>query len=67
MRLLITVVSRHSCHLCRVAYRVAEQLQQVVSFELAAVDVDDDTRLRAQYANRVPVIFINGRETFLGR
>ncbi len=67
MRLLITVVSRHGCHLCRVAHRVAEQLHQDLSFELAAVDVDDDPHLLAQYSDRVPIILINGRETLFGK
>ncbi len=65
--LLVTIVSRHDCHLCRVVYRVAEQIQPDISFDLVAVDIDSDQRLLAQYGDRVPVVLINGRETLSGK
>ena len=63
----VTIVSRHHCHLCRVVYRVAEQLQRDLAFELAAVEVDSDQRLVAQYGDRVPVVLIDGLETLSGK
>ena len=65
--LRVTIVSRHDCHLCRVVYRVAEQLQQEITFDLVAVEVDSDQRLVAQFGDRVPVVLIDGRETLAGK
>lgn len=65
--LRVTIVSRHGCHLCRVVYRMAEQLQQELSFDLATVDVDGDLGAVASYGNRVPVVLIDGKETLSGK
>lgn len=65
--LRVTIVSRSDCHLCRVVYRVAEQLQQEFSFDLGAVDVDGDPSAMARYGNRVPVVLIDGNETLSGK
>ena len=65
--LRVTIVSRGDCHLCRVIYRVAMQVQQDLSFDLITVDVDSDQRLLAQYNDRVPVVLFDGREKFSGR
>jgi hypothetical protein len=50
-----------------VVYRVAEQLQEEISFDLVAVEVDSDQRLVAQFGDRVPVVLIDGRETLTGK
>lgn len=65
--LRVTIVSRHDCHLCRVAHRVAMQVQEDLPFELTTMDVDSAPSLLAQYGDRVPVVLINGRETFVGK
>lgn len=65
--LRVTIMSRRECHLCRVVARVAEQVQQDLSFDLVTVDVDSDERLSAQYGDRVPVLLINDRETLSGK
>jgi len=66
-QLRITILSRRECHLCRVVTRVAEQVQQDLSFELRTIDVDSDNRLRTQYGDRIPVVLINDRETLSGK
>lgn len=66
-KLRITILSRRECHLCRVVTRVAEQVQQDLSFELRTIDVDSDNRLRMQYGDRIPVVLINDRETLSGK
>ena len=65
--LRVTIMSRHECHLCRVVERVVGQVQQDLPFELITVDIDSDERLRKQYSDRVPVLWINDRETFSGK
>lgn len=63
----VTIVSRHNCHLCRVVYRVAAQVQQDLSFDLVTVDVDSDQSFLTRYNDRVPVVLIDGREALSGR
>jgi len=65
--LLVTIVFRHDCHLCRVVYRVAEQLRQELSFDLGTVDVDSDPDAMTRYGNRVPVVLIDGKEILSGK
>jgi hypothetical protein len=65
--LRVTIISHPDCHLCRVVYRVAEQLQQELSFDLEAVDVGGDPTAMARYGNRVPVVLIDGNETLSGK
>jgi glutaredoxin len=65
--LRVTIISRPDCHLCRVVYRVAEQFQQELSFDLEAVDVDGDPTAMARYSHRVPVVLIDGNETLSGK
>ncbi len=63
----ITIISRHDCHLCKVVSRVAEELQQELSFDLETVNVDGDESLTARYGHRVPVVLIDGKEALSGK
>ncbi|GMV50060.1 MAG: hypothetical protein NBKEAIPA_00711 [Nitrospirae bacterium] len=63
----VTILSRRECHLCRVAHRIARQLQEDLSFDLKEVNVDDDPQLVSRYGNRVPVLLIDDREALAGR
>ena len=65
--LRVTIMSRQDCHLCRVVARVAEHVQQDLSFHLSVVDVDSDHGLRERYGERVPVVLLNDQETFSGK
>ena len=65
--LCVTIISRHDCHLCRVVHRVAEQLQQEVSFDLVVLDAEGETRAAAEYGDRVPVVLIDGKEALSGK
>jgi hypothetical protein len=38
-----------------------------MNFELNDVDVDKDPALAEQYGSKVPVVFIDRRETFFGK
>lgn len=62
----VTVYTREDCHLCEQAIEtirtVDESVDTDVSLEL--VDVDEDPQLRAEYGNRVPYVFVDGRAAF---
>lgn len=58
----VTVVTRVDCHLCDDAVREVEALAGELGFAVVLRDVDTDPELLARYADRVPVVLVDGRE-----
>jgi glutaredoxin len=59
---LITLITRANCHLCDDARATLLHLAAELGFGYAELDVDADPALRAEHAEHVPVILIDGRE-----
>jgi glutaredoxin len=57
---LITVYSRHGCHLCENAEASLEALKQELDFNLEVIFIDGDSELEKLYGHEVPVIHIDG-------
>ena len=57
---VITVFSRHSCHLCEVAVEVLEGMQTELNFEIEKIYIEGNTELEKLYGEQVPVIHIDG-------
>ena len=60
MKNLITVYSRHGCHLCENAEAALEDLKKELDFNLEIIFIDGDTELEKLYGHEVPVIHIDG-------
>jgi glutaredoxin len=60
MSTLITIFSRHGCHLCEVAEATLADLKKELDFEIEVNFIDGDVELEKLYGNEVPVIHING-------
>ena len=60
----VVVYSRKGCHLCEIVKESLVKLHKRGGFDWREIDVDSDTRLRRQYNDQVPVVFINGRKAF---
>jgi glutaredoxin len=62
----ITIYTRENCHLCKEAIetirRVSTSIQRDVT--ITVVDVDVDPELWAEYGDRVPYVFVDGRPAF---
>ena len=58
----MTLVTRHGCHLCEDAETRLRRLATELGFAYREVDVDVSPTLRAEFADRVPVVLIDGRE-----
>lgn len=58
----VTVYTRHGCSLCTTAESAVALICTDLQVGWAAVDVDADPELRAEYGDRVPVIMVDGRE-----
>lgn len=59
---MVTVVSRHGCHLCEVAETEVARICAELAVEWQVRDVDADPELRAEYGDYVPVILVDGKE-----
>jgi glutaredoxin len=57
---MVTVYSRHGCHLCEDAEKTLRGLQQELDFELEIIYIDANATLEKLYGHEVPVIHING-------
>ena len=60
MNNLVTIYSRHGCHLCEVAETTVRELQSELGFNIDIKYVDSDPELEKLYGHEVPVIHING-------
>jgi glutaredoxin len=57
---MVTVYSRHGCHLCENAVTTLEGLREELAFEIDVIYIDGDSELERLYGHEVPVIHING-------
>lgn len=58
----ITLVDRPGCHLCEVAEQVIRQVADEDGIPWERVDITSSSDLAARYAERVPVVLVDGRE-----
>ncbi len=63
----VTILSRHDCHLCDVALRIAQHVQAEVPFTLTSMNVDEQADLAARYGDLVPVVLIDQVEVLSGK
>ena len=57
---MVTVYSRHGCHLCEDAVKTLEGMREELAFEIEIIYIDGSPELEKLYGNEVPVIHING-------
>jgi glutaredoxin len=57
---MVTVYSRHGCHLCENAVNTLESLREELEFTIDVIYIDGNPELEKLYGNEVPVIHING-------
>ena len=57
---MVTVYSRHGCHLCENAEKTLESMREELAFEIEIIYIDGNPELEKLYGNEVPVIHING-------
>ena len=58
----LQLMTRAGCHLCEAAAATLQGLAAEAGVAVAAVDVDTDPELQAEYGDRVPVVLLDGRE-----
>lgn len=60
--LRLKLYSRPGCHLCDNLRVLCERLSGEFPLQLTEVNIETDPGLLAQYDQKVPVLFINGRK-----
>jgi glutaredoxin len=60
----VVAYGRPGCHLCEEALAVIEEVRSRVAFELEQVDIESDDALFKRYLERIPVVVIDGCESF---
>jgi glutaredoxin len=60
----VVLYTRKGCHLCQIVKETLTKLQRRGGFTWQDIDVDSDDKLRRQFTDEVPVVFINGRKAF---
>lgn len=63
----VVVYSRPGCHLCEEAKASIEAVRRRVEFTIEEVNIESNPELLARYQYDIPVIAINGVETFMHR
>jgi glutaredoxin len=57
---LITVFSRHGCHLCDVAVETLESMKDELNYSIEIKYIDGNSELENLYGEQVPVTHIDG-------
>ena len=61
----IEIMTRKDCCLCDEAKAVIEQVITEIPAELKMTDIESDPELLERYQEKIPVILINGTESFV--
>lgn len=60
----VTLYGKPGCHLCDDARAVVAAVRSERDFELEEMDITLDPALHARYGERVPVVAVDGVDTF---
>jgi len=63
----VIIYSRPGCHLCDEAKQAIKQAGCSDRFTLAEINIESDNELLRKYQYDIPVVTINGVETFIHR
>ena len=61
----IEIMTRKDCCLCDDAKEVIEQVTADVPVQLKMTDIESDPELLERYKEKIPVVLINGEESFV--
>lgn len=64
---IVTVFTRHGCHLCQIAIAILEPMQVELDFRIEKIYIDGDLQLEKLYGEQIPVIHIDGEHHGFGR
>jgi glutaredoxin len=59
-RSIVTVFTRHGCHLCHTAIELLQGMSDELDFKVEKIYIDGDESLEKLYGEQIPVIQIDG-------
>lgn len=63
----VQLYGKKDCHLCLVAKETLARVRAKIPFELQEIDIESSMDLYADFRERIPVVFIDGKRTFTHR
>ncbi|NIO04692.1 MAG: glutaredoxin family protein [Proteobacteria bacterium] len=61
----IQLYGKKDCHLCDVAKDVLYRVREEIPFDLQEIDIESREDLYGEFKEKIPVIFINGKQVFM--
>jgi glutaredoxin len=63
----VQLYGKQDCHLCLVARETLFRVREHVPFEFQEIDIESGKDLYADFREKIPVVFIDGKRTFTHR
>lgn len=64
MEIQIEIYSKPNCSLCDKAKAVIEKIKNEYPIKVSEIDISKDPVLFEKYKEKIPVVFINGKQAF---
>lgn len=61
----IEIMTKSGCCLCDDAREIIEQVIAEIPVEIKMTDIESDPELLERYKEKIPVVLINGKESFV--
>ena len=63
----IEIMTKSGCCLCDDAREIIEQVIAEIPAEIKMTDIESDPELLERYKEKIPVVLINGKESFVNK
>ena len=63
----VQLYGKKDCHLCLVATETLARVRAKIPFELQEIDIESSRDLYADFREKIPVVFIDGKHAFTYR
>jgi len=60
----VQLYGKQDCHLCLVAKETLFRVREHIPFEFQEIDIESGKDLYADFREKIPVVFIDGKRTF---
>ena len=64
-KIVVEILKKKDCSLCEIAKKVLDQVLPDYPAFLRVTDIENDTKLFERYKEKIPVVIINGQESFV--
>jgi len=61
----VQLYGKRDCHLCFQAKEVLSRVRKEIPFDFQEIDIESSKDLYAEFKERIPVVFIGGKQAFM--